>query len=462
MWARNRLDGQKRLPRFKLTGIYRLFVDDAKHVVTDADSSSPEHVWQRVAPTGNIYRVNALHAEHLKHQEDLQAQFAVLAVRHAALLDGAASSDGGAPDEAQRRSRLLGLLMAAAVQDDDAEAGNVVAGGGFPPLNEFLCPSGTERHCCGLLLLPESSDGKRAAMKTKLMALLIMVIQILGPVMILLNNWYADTNYLRGGRFLRYMTWEEFACLGPWQDKVVTFMGVLFLILISEVVRNYTKGEMDNMAKLRHLPADTFWHQIGNFTNMTCILFTTLAMPLLFWSEMMPKDIVFDSLGMLFIFTLDDLAGGALGFLELEDAEFQQMSSWMVALLGQCPVKLEDLTDTCAKSAEGIWQIRRSPQGVLCDSDGRPCCTRLAPLRPSESTPLAADNRGDDDECPFEEPAFEYTISPDQPRIRLPGGRFLSQTMTVSWSLLYWLLGALEVILPIIFVTTNKPCTAIA
>jgi len=354
---------------------------------------------------------------------------------------------------------LLHLLMATSVRDDDAEAGNVVAGGGYPPLNEFLCPSGTERHLCGLLLLPQSPDGKRAAMKNKLMALLIMVIQILGPIMILQTNWHADTNYLRGGRFLKYMTWEEFACFGSMKDKVVTFMGVLFLILISEVVRNYTKDEMDNMAKLRHLPADTFWHQMGNFTNMTCILFTTLAMPLLFWSEMLPKDIVFDSLGMLFIFKLDDLAGGVLGFLELEDAEFQQMSSWMVALLGQCPVKLEDLTNPCAKTAEGIWQIRRSPQGVLCDNDGQPCFTRLAPLSASESTPLANDGH---DECPFEEAAFEYAISPNQPRIRLPGGRFLSQTMTISWGVLYWLLGVLEVLLPIIFVTTNKPCTAIA
>merc|ERR1711920_1122512 len=70
---------------------------------------------------------------------------------------------------------------------------------------------------------------------------------------------------------------------------------------------------MGNDAYLR--PASC-WLWIGAFVNVWClVLCATCMWPLFITSEDSVKDVVFDALGLAFLYNLDDAAGD-LGFLE--------------------------------------------------------------------------------------------------------------------------------------------------
>lgn len=120
---------------------------------------------------------------------------------------------------------------------------------------------------------------------------------------------------------------------------------------------------------------------------------TILVLPLLFWSELRPTDIVLDALGLLFIFTMDDLAGDAMAYLERDDTDFQRMSVWHTAFLSQCPVAVNDLINPSATSLQDIWQIRYNSDGkLLSASTGQPCQTRLhMDQNADESTQIVAE-----------------------------------------------------------------------
>merc|ERR1719221_1158541 len=81
---------------------------------------------------------------------------------------------------------------------------------------------------------------------------------------------------------------------------------------------------------------------------------------------------------LLFVFKLDDLSDILCSFVGLTDEDFQRLVAWKVAMLSQCPVRLADLIDSQAVSAEKLWRIRYDEDGHLLCATGGPCRTRLA------------------------------------------------------------------------------------
>jgi len=51
--------------------------------------------------------------------------------------------------------------------------------------------------------------------------------------------------------------------------------------------------------------------------------------------------------------------------LAMDNAEFQRMVSYTYALLSQCPVRLQDVVDSSARTVDDIWRIRLNSSGKL-------------------------------------------------------------------------------------------------
>merc|ERR1712070_145622 len=147
-------------------------------------------------------------------------------------------------------------------------------------------------------------------MKDRLMAVLIHLIMILGPILIMFNTWNQEDNHAKSlvnGQGIQFNDITDVFCTDS-----VEVLATLFLVVVFEIVRFYSINELHNHDKMKYLPGDTVWLRLGELTNMFCMVLTVLALPLIFWTELMAKDIVYDSMGMLFIFAIDDIAEQAL------------------------------------------------------------------------------------------------------------------------------------------------------
>jgi len=488
------------IAKHSLTDVYRTFKADLCASASDT-GNDPTDLWAEMAPAGNIYRINAVQTEHLKHQEDLHQQLAELADEFSGVWENCAD-----PPQTQehRIERLIHELAHTECRDSDAleEAGvssfasgpQGCAGSGertvSAPICEFLCLGKVERHLFGLLLLPASPKVKLQFLKAKVFGLLIAAIQISGPFMIFAKNWNEDTNHFRDGDFFGRVTWKEFTCLGSWTDTMCTVMGTLFLILVLEICRGYAKDEVQNCQKSSRLPVDQFWTQVGQLTNILSILFTAMCMPVLFWGEMAPKDIVFDSLGLLFIFQLDDLAGEACAFLDTDDAGFQRMAGWLFALLTRCPVHLRDVTNVDAEVPGEVWQIRMTSTCLRSVRTGDSCEVRIGSEVPhtlSGSDSIQDSNREywmdfngvlssltcgvlparswvslwKGESVFFKANCFRYRVVAAGPASSLPCRSWTAVFIEKCWVLLCVWLIVIEVVFPLLFFVLNKPCVKI-
>jgi hypothetical protein len=475
MWANSRIASSHHCKRRSLLQIFRLFTSDAQQQAGDDDDSA-DAVWKSISPAGNIYRLNAYEAEHLRHQEDLQGQMQIVANQLSAVLDSSESVPGepddvtSLEDHAQRNyMRMLHQLRKAPVKDDVASGGDGIAAATSPykPLLEFLGPSSVSRSCLGLILMPLAAKPREHMLKNRFVAILIFVIQVFGPLFIFVDCLYDDSvkkltdmgalNVLK-----TYFTISEALCLGSFQESVVTLMGSFFLLLFIDIVRTYASSEKVNYQKTINMPYDRFWFLLGQFANAWCILWAVMALPILFATEKDAKDIIFDSLGMLFMFTLDDLAGDALGYLDMDDETFQRINGWTFAILGQCPVRILDVVNLGAKNAEDIWQIRLGPKGLLQFGTESVCRTRLQeppPRTPTDKDRLLANIEAP---SPLGEDGFEYCVYHNA----APGNKPLISSLprfgtggSWIWFLFGWLLFVLECIFPLSFFIINNPCT---
>merc|ERR1712048_1135791 len=100
--------------------------------------------------------------------------------------------------------------------------------------------------------------------------------------------------------------------------------------------------------------------RVGQVSNGLCCLATGFTCAAVFANELDAKDIVFDSLALLFIFTIDDLTSDALAGFNITDEDFQAQYTWLVSLLGACPVEIKDVVNRNAKCASDIFRFRLS------------------------------------------------------------------------------------------------------
>uniref|UniRef100_A0A7S0A2K7 Uncharacterized protein n=1 Tax=Pyrodinium bahamense TaxID=73915 RepID=A0A7S0A2K7_9DINO len=438
--------------------LYRIMMQE----LTDYTTTRRGHryysmLWASMAPKGNIYRRNGLFAEHRKHSEDLWVQMYELADKHQGLLGGCDVS------REQRADRLYQAMIHAKVigcaqqypGEPEFKDPEMLQDQGFLPLQEWLREK-TWRF--GPFLLNRDPEVRQQDAKHITMALGVFGLQVIAPFLIFLNRWHQKTNYLRPWESLKeHLTWKQLFCMGTTlSDVLTTIMGVLLLFVIIFMVRCYVKEQIESATKSGKLPTDAGWFLMGIFANAWSCCFICLDIPLLFWSEETPTNIVLDSMTLLFLFKLDDLSDILCSYLNLTDEDFQRLASWNSALLSQCPVRLEDLIVADAASLGELWSIRYDKTGRLCTTKGGQCLMRLshgvsdATATPhSETSPLAAHKRH---QC-----GQRIIYCPSAGRLyELPS--MLACSMLMMWNLVSWLLAVVQFIIPLGWYLINKRC----
>jgi len=427
-----------------LQGLYKQTMAESRKMSVKSHSLFHIRLWGSIAPSGNIYRLNALIAERLKHTDDLWDQLREIAYSKRDL----PGMPGGAASIEDNADALFQALQKVKVRNCPAsDAEQTALETGFKPLEEFL---GTKAEKCGPrwliwdpLLLHSDEDDRSAYKKNLFVSFVIMAVQFIAPLLIFANQWNSETNFLTDGHLRHKFELRELLCMADTVQEALTMvMGVLFLILVFIIVRSYVDSEMENLEKQSRLCLSRWWTFPNAFVNAWCCLLTCVILPLLFWSELRPTDIVLDALGLLFIFTLDDLAGDALGYVEADDTDFQRMSVWHTALLSQCPVHVTSLVNPQAKSLDDVWQIRYDAAGHLMNVEDKICVTRLThDTVASENTQLMAEN-----------PRLVYWKSRTEQR------EFGQIAYLGVWTTVKVLLQIMQIVVPPAWLILSQPC----
>lgn len=429
-----------------LQGLYKQTMEEIRSMNTKNHSLFHIRLWGSIAPSGNIYRLNALIAERLKHTDDLWEQLREIAEAKRDL-----PGMPGKPDLAASKEELADALFQALKETkvrncpaSDSEQSRIETG--FRPLEEFL---GTKAEKCGppwfiwdALLMHADEDERNQYKKNLFVSFVIMAVQFIAPLLIFVNQWNSETNFLTDGHLRNKLQLRELLCMADTVQEALTMvMGVLFLILVFIIVRSYVDSEMDNLEKQSKLCLSRWWTFPNASVNAWCCTMTCLILPLLFWSELRPTDIVLDALGLLFIFTLDDLAGDALGYLETDDTDFQRMAVWHTAMLYQCPVHLSHLINPQATSTKDIWKIHYDSAGHLLNVEDKVCVTRLSnATSASENTPITEGRR------------LVYYKSRTEQR------EFGQVSYLGIWTSVKVLLQVLQILVPPAWLILSQPC----
>lgn len=420
-----------------LSGLYMQTLSEERKMKTSDHSLFHIRLWGNVAPSGNIYRLNSLIAERLKHSHDLWLQLEEIAVAKSKL---SGMPQGGTKEDcADALYQQLQTTKVSNCPTADSESAKNMTG--FRPLDEFLATKVTSS--LGLLL-PEDSEEQSAYKKNLFVSLVILSIQILAPLLIFVNQWTSETNFMMDGYFWQKFQPRELFCLTDTLTEALTmFMGFLFLILVAIVIRSYVDSEISNLEKQSRLCLSRWWTFPNALANAWCCVMTILVLPLLFWSELRPTDIVLDALGLLFIFTIDDLAGDAMAYLERDDTDFQRMAVWHTAFLSQCPVNVSDLINPSAASLKDIWQINYNADGKLLRAGtDQPCQTRLhMDTSADERTQIVAE-----------------TVSMRYHKNRTENRLIGHVDYLVLWHFVRVLLQVLQWVIPPAWVILSQPC----
>jgi len=394
----------------------------------------------------------------------------------------------------QRVATLLHALRHTEVKGSpEVEKG--VATLGFKPLQEFL---GSPVCQFGPFLMPGDGEWRKEWRYAIATAYLVFIIQLLAPIVILVDKWDEDGNrlmYLKST--MQSLSVGELFCAGTrTSDRLHTGMGGALLALVLIIIHAYVGAEMGNVVKSGRLPTDRFWYFMSSIANWWCTLAVTFTAPVLFWSEDSATSIAMDSLTILFIFLLDDLAGYAAAFLGKSDEDFQRMTAWNFALLSQCPVQLRDLVNPKASSPQDFWQFQYDDHMVLAAGGTEPCEKRLQDATPQdlkrhhrwstftanalpqpsvdqdERLPLLPASNSQQSQSPFSSPnptprdegtrdkdldALRYRVNSANPNPDiLP--RVDAVVLNWIWFVLFCALHVCVFVFPITWMMVNKPC----
>lgn len=150
----------------------------------------------------------------------------------------------------------------------------------------------------------------------------IPIVQLVGPVAIMVWAIYE-------------LDWSEVAIRAPFKYQrgsqshgvSVVFselLAVLLLFLFCLFSLSSSVGDDENLLKLRLLCTTTKDRAMADSCLLTCVgpfintwvtVLSCIDMLLVFFLAESPKDVVFDSLGLLFLFNLDDIPGDIDGLL---------------------------------------------------------------------------------------------------------------------------------------------------
>jgi len=315
----------------------------------------------------------------------------------------------------------------------------------------------------GPIIFPKDSADAALWRKNLYMMVLIGAIQIFAPLLMVFNEW----NRAQIVDVFLNPTWRQIFCLGNnWQESLTTLMGSAVCLIHLTIIREQVEDEMANAQKTEHLPFDPIFLLIGDLVNLWCLLITIILTPLLYWKSD-ASGIVLGSLSLLFIHTLDDIGSRALMYLELNDTEFQRNVMHTYALLSHCPVRLQDVVDSTAKTADDIWKIRFSASGKLLftgtdDTAGTDTSFTQASAVPGIQAcecrimldPMAM--RTEDSITTLthlEKLRTIYKVSASGRAVKLPRRNF-AKLLTIF----VWFAFLSQIIFPIAFLIGNNPC----
>jgi len=407
-------------------------------------------VWARLAPSGNVYRLCALQEVRLGHCADLQSQLRELAEEFGETL-------GGTSEE--RYNLLIASLKEAKVDLDEAyeqaEKGwelDSFKTTGYPPLEEFLV--GNVRR--GLFVVPTEPGAWKDWCTSKLVGCMVAVVQILGPVMVVLSLWQDPTNYLQHPlETVKRISVNNVFCverdMGEW---CTILMGVVFSFFVVVQLLNYAHEELEDAYKFGRLAGcASFWAFAGGYINAWCVMWNILVIPVSFWKLTHASQVVLNAMTILFMFNLDDLAGTAGAVLGTSDTLFQRGLCWNYALLSQCPLDLRDVVNPKATSAADFWQLRLTATALQSARAAQNAETRVAPF---EQTPLLAAKRNGHGVPSLEELKVCMRFAKDGSIYQLPSAN--SSIQASLWQFMVWTLRLLQVLMPAFYFVVNKPC----
>lgn len=174
----------------------------------------------------------------------------------------------------------------------------------------------------------------------------VIVIQLIGPVAILVYAVYnlapSDIGEPWGLDGWRYILWsKKFGISNLWKRVLALLFIILFalngthvmhkqarvmekkldLCAVFDFVAKEDQKDVDGKTRKTPPPA-TCWLWVDAIVNSWCLILCTLStVPIMLFAEG-PKDVLFDALGLMFLYNLDDI-GGDLGLLEDEWDEKQ-------------------------------------------------------------------------------------------------------------------------------------------
>lgn len=149
----------------------------------------------------------------------------------------------------------------------------------------------------------------------------IIVIQIIAPILILYwAVWSLKDQQVKFGLGdWKYVAWSQNSGLSHIGQR---YLGLFFLFCFVANAYKTIQKEKEAWVKVKtitvHFPQwdyCTFWLEMGPIVNSLVLLICCVDMLFLMARSDDPKELVFDSLGLLFLSNLDDVDNGGLNFL---------------------------------------------------------------------------------------------------------------------------------------------------
>mmetsp|Transcript_1566 Transcript_1566/g.4033 ORF Transcript_1566/g.4033 Transcript_1566/m.4033 type:complete len:445 (-) Transcript_1566:37-1371(-) len=394
-----------------------------------------------LTPKGNIYRFMGLHSERRRNTVDLWQQMEELANVHKDLLGGQEAS------VEVRVNRLLQALSETIVEAD-AESQQIKAEApvGFGPVEEFLFSRATSY--CGIFV-PDASKERREWLTNVCMCILVFFIQLCVPTAVLVEKWMDPQNRLKETDIWKHLNIHELLCLGKDIEGVLhTVVGFLLMGLVIVIILSYIAEQNNNAQKSASVPSDRYYYLAGNLANVYCNVVTVLVLPLLFWTETEATNIALDSLSLLFVQTLDDFAGYACQYMNKTDDDYAMGATWQMAMLSQCPVQLQDITNPTPSEVREIWKVcfvgEKLQAVVRAGAHPRECPRRLQRFA-MDSSPLL---QGSSSPFVYRATRRREEVLPRPEGIVIP----------CLWNVAWYLVALCLWFVPIFWMTTNKAC----
>jgi ribosomal protein L24E len=285
------------------------------------------------------------------------------------------------------------------------------------------------------------------------LAFIVFSIQIFGPLVVIIQLWSGDQNPFNNPQKLwNHLTLQHTFCSSKDRTAMLTtLIGTLFVIVVNMMIFRHCSDECEDAEKMSRLPADTTWTILGNIAQAVCSCSVIIAAPIELWTETGVTGIMMNSMALLFVYSLDDIAGDIFSYIGEDDKEFKKQVAWNYALLAYCPVDIRDVINPNATGEDDFWKISYNAEGSLLSNKLEVCETRIMTTE-QETSALLKDKK----RHKFEDVTVLYRMGPGSWPQTLPGYR--EHFIRYLWYVTKHFVHVLGLILPFVWFVCDKPC----